>query len=98
MDPVYEDEVHQIAEQIVHEEEVAAASNIEVIYPVFRTHKPAPPLPPPTTTNHTWFFARESPPLARPCWDGLLAKGTHTAFDAVAINAPKYVAPVFRIN
>lgn len=95
MDPIFEDEVQHIAEQIVHEEEVVGAPTIEVIYPVFRTHKPAPPLP---TVNHTWLFARESPPLTRPCWDGLMSKATHTTFEAVAINVPKYVAPVFKIN
>lgn len=94
MDPIYEDEVQKIAEQFL-DAEVAEAPTVEAVYPVFRTHKPAPPTP---TTSHTWLFARESPPLARPCWDGSLSPTTHTAFEAVAINLPKYVAPAFRIN
>lgn len=60
MDPTFEDEVQQIAEQIVREAQ--AVSVVQVVYYVFRTHKPSPP----PATNPTWIFARESPPLSRP--------------------------------
>jgi hypothetical protein len=88
MDPTFEDEVPQIAEQIVQEEQ--AAPVMQVVYHVFRTHKPAPP----PTINPTWIFARESPPLSRPYWDG--SNNTRNMFNAMAINIPKYVAPVFK--
>jgi hypothetical protein len=41
MDPTFEDEVQQIAKQIVQEEQ--AVPVVQVVYHVFRTHKPAPP-------------------------------------------------------
>ncbi len=52
MDPTFEDEVRQIAEQIVQEEQ--AAPVLRVVYQVFRTHKPAPP----PATNPAWMRAK----------------------------------------
>ncbi len=88
MDPTFEDEVQQIAEHFVQEEQAALV--LPVVYHMFRTislhhHLQLIPLGSLRSKVHLCHV---------PNWDG--NNNTRNMFDAVAINMPKYVAPVFK--